>query len=226
MNTKKRSLTFELFNKRKYGSYINVEIHVPSSAPSLMNCSAGSLWNGSRSTGSRSHSKCHPAPWSYAMSVAGGALSPSPHHSSGTGSQLPSYRRLLIPPTHSLIKPMLEWFGRAKTLPLSLRFASQIPYFIQPLNQQYLKEVNVPIHLLAVLSPHLSVLDLAMSWAPFFLEYVSHRPGGPHFQKLESLILMRTNFVDIETRYRCDTPYSIPKCKETVSCDVLPYFCE
>ena len=45
-----------------------------------------------------------------------------------------------------------------------------------------------------------------MSWAPFLLEYVSRRSEGPHFQKLESLILRRTSFVETGYNWKGVTP--------------------
>lgn len=108
------------------------------------------------------------------------------------------------PPPHSshsrtLISLVQEWFHRAKTLPLSLTFASHLDYFRCSPSDPIVAESDVPYHLLCALSSRLTCLDLALYWTPKYLELLSHESEGPPFSLLESLILRGTSFHQNET---------------------------
>ncbi|KIJ97677.1 hypothetical protein K443DRAFT_133773 [Laccaria amethystina LaAM-08-1] len=99
------------------------------------------------------------------------------------------------PPPHSshslkLISLVQEWFDRAKTLPLSLRFASHLNYFeCESLDDLIAQETYVPHGLLCPLSSRLRCLDLTLGWTPVYLEGISEELKNPPFPRLESLIL-------------------------------------
>lgn len=108
------------------------------------------------------------------------------------------------PPPHSshsrtLISLVQEWFHRAKTLPLSLRFASHLNYFHCSPDDPILAESDVPHSLLCALSSRLTYLDLALGWTPKYLELLSHESQGLPFPLLESLILRGTDFLQDES---------------------------
>jgi hypothetical protein len=110
------------------------------------------------------------------------------------------------PPPHSshslkLISLVQEWFDRAKTLPLSFRFASHLNYFeCESPDDPIAQETYVPHGLLCPLSSsRLRCLDLTLSWTPVYLEGISEELKNPPFPLLESLILRGTSYCQDET---------------------------
>ena len=141
-------------------------------APMLL-CHVCSRW--------RSVAFSTPQLWNRLVATIGRA--PPPH---------PSHSRTLI----SLVQ---EWFHRAKTLPLSLRFASHLNYFQCSPDDPIVAESDVPHGLLCALSSRLTSLDLALGWTPEYLEVLCHESENPPFPLLESLILRGTSFYQDET---------------------------
>jgi hypothetical protein len=110
----------------------------------------------------------------------------------------------LAPLPHSshsrrLISLVQEWFQRAKTLPLFLRFASHLNYFQCSPDDPIVEEADVPHDLLCALSSRLTCLDLALGWTPKYLELLSHKSEDLPFPLLESLILRGTSYYQDKT---------------------------
>lgn len=103
--------------------------------------------------------------------------------------------------SHTLISVVQEWFHRAKTLPLSLRFASHLNYFQCSPDDPIVTESDVPHELLRALSSRLTCLDLTLGWTPKYLELLSHESEDVPFPLLESLTLRGTDFYQDHTLF-------------------------